>query len=222
MLTLRSPNLRSLVLDGSDCQEAIYAQRLLQANWPSLQSLELIGVKFDPHNPLDNAEEDQSLLGFLSRHTSLERLMISRVAVDLSQLSPSDLPKLKRFDGSLDYLRALNLRGLNVTPNFQFFMQNPHAQPVVTPMSFSLESLVLAEPMPLRELTPLAVSSMLVSLHALTSLTVVFSLESGYDSNGVFRTIASACPQLLHLDLSCTSKPSFYLVGINLDLFYLL
>ena len=67
--------------------------------------------------------------------------------------------------------------------------------------------------MQLRELTPLSISRVLMDLTALTSLTITFALHSGYDSNGVLRTIVASCPQLLHLDLTCTSKPSFYLVG---------
>ena len=81
-----------------------------------------------------------------------------------------------------------------------------------TPLAKTLQRVCLPEPMQLRELTPLSISRVLSDLTALTSLTITFVLHSGYDSNSVFRTIVASCPQLLHLDLTCTSKPSFYLV----------
>lgn len=205
MLVRRSPNLRSLAIEG-EWDEPIYAARLLDGNWPKLQKLSLTPVWFQEHIH----EGSQPLVEFLERHPAVEQLSLKHVRLDLSQLSPEALPKLRVFNGRLDHLRELGIRG---QPLNALGLQNPSTQLSSSPLSQTLEELVLPDAMALRELTPLAISSMLVGLRSLTALTISFSLESGYDSNGVFRTIASACPQLHHLDLSCTSKPSFHLVS---------
>ena len=56
-------------------------------------------------------------------------------------------------------------------------------------------------------------SSPLASLPALTSLTIAFRLEQGYDNSSVLRAVASTCPHLRHLDLTVTSRPSFPMVN---------
>ncbi|EKM54414.1 uncharacterized protein PHACADRAFT_185339 [Phanerochaete carnosa HHB-10118-sp] len=203
MLIRRSPNLRSLAIEG-EWDEPIFAARLLEGNWPRLQKLSLTPVWFQEHIH----EGSQLLVEFLERHPAIEELSLKRVRLDLSQLSPEALPKLRVFNGRLDHLRELGIRG---HPLNALGLQNPSTQLSSSPLSHTLEELILPDAMALRELTPLAISSMLVGLRSLTSLTISFSLESGYDSNGVFRTIASACPQLQNLDLSCTSRPSFAL-----------
>ncbi|GJE95489.1 hypothetical protein PsYK624_116740 [Phanerochaete sordida] len=207
MLVRRSPNLRSLAIEG-EWDEPIYAARLLDGNWPKLQKLSLTPVWFQEHIH----EGSQPLVEFLERHPAIEELSLKHVRLDLSQLSPEALPKLRVFNGRLDHLRELGIRG---QPLNALGLQNPSTQLSLSPLSQTLEELVLPDAMALRELTPLAISSMLVGLRSLTALTISFSLESGYDSNGVFRTIASACPQLHHLDLSCTSKPSFHLEAFS-------
>lgn len=204
MLVRRSPNLRSLAIQG-EWDEPVYAARLLEGNWPQLQSLSLTPVWFQDHIH----EGSQLLVEFLERHPSIEELALKHVRLDLSQMDPGALPKLRVFNGPLDHLRDLGFRG---QPLNAVGLQNS-TQISSSPLAKTLEELVLPDAMALRELTPLAISGMLVGLRALTSLSITFSLDRGYDSNGVFRTIASACPQLLHLDLTCTYKPSFSLVG---------
>ena len=138
-------------------------------------------------------------------------------SVDLGELDRDALPVLKEYSGSLEHLRALIDRdqdgaaNVNANANLPWVAQEQHA-PSSSPLSRTLQSVRLLEPMQLREFTPLTISRVLMDLPALTSLKITFALHSGYDSNGVFRTIISSCPQLLHLDLTCTSKPSFYLV----------
>jgi hypothetical protein len=206
MLLHRCPDLVSLSLE-SDLTQPMYALRLLEGRWPYLRSLALGPLKFDAFGtiPLNG------LNTFLEAHDSLEQISLNDVSVNLSALPVEALSNLKHLISSIDQFRALCARGF-MPQNLQFALQNPHTQFPHSGLSESLQTLTLKEPIPLRELTPLAVSSMLSAMHALTSLTAVFSLESGYDSNGVFRTIVSACPQMMHLDLTCTNKPSFYLV----------
>lgn len=205
MLIHRSPRLESLSIQG-EWDEPMYAARLLDGNWPNLKSLSLTPVWFHEHIH----EGSQPLVDFLERHPSIEELTLTHTRLDLSQMSPEALPNLRLFNGRLEHLRELGIRG---EPLNAVGLQNPSTELSTSPLSKTLDTLILPDAMALRELTPLAISSMLVGLRSLSSLTISFSLESGYDSNGVFRTIASACPQLLHLDLTCTCKPSFYLVS---------
>jgi hypothetical protein len=205
MLIRRSPNLRSLTIQG-DWDEPVYAGRLLEANWPKLQSLSLTPVWFRQ----DINEGSQDMVELLERHPSIQELSLRHVRLNLSLMSPDALPNLRKFNGKLEHLREMGIRG---QPLNALGLQNPSTQLSSSPLAKTLETLVISDAMALRELTPLAISTMLTGLRSLTSLTLTFSLNSGYDSNGVFRTIVSACPQLLHLDLSCTCKPSFYLVS---------
>lgn len=208
MLSLQCPDLRSLGLE-SDINIPLFADRLLRGCWPSLRTLRLGPIRCDA----DGEETAQDLVPFLERHPSIEHLSLREVAVDLSRLAVDALPKLERFSGSVEHLRVLAARGQQQQLG-NAMVAHHLSNPVSSSLAETLRGLAVLEPMPLRELTPLAISSILVGLNSLTSLTVVFSLETGYDSNGVFRTIVSACPQLIHLDLTCTSKPSFYLVRL--------
>ncbi len=212
MLIRDSPNLRSLCIEG-DWDEPIHEPRLLEGCWPHLQVLRLGPVKFNFNWHLQDAT--LPLLEFLNRHPSIEELSLANVSVDLSRLSPYALPKLKILNGYMDDLRGLSSRriaGQEAIQHQDVFPGGEDSSGITPQLSENLQTLNILEPLKLRELTPLAVSGMLAGLRALTSLTIVFSLQNGYDSNGVFRSIVSACPQLLHLDLTCTCKPSFQLV----------
>ncbi|KAJ3524166.1 hypothetical protein NM688_g8608 [Phlebia brevispora] len=211
MLLHRSPNLRSLCIEG-DWDEPIFEPRLLQGRWPHLQVLRLGPVKFDFSWHIQDST--RPLMHFLEQHPNIEELGLVHVRADLSQLNPSALPKLKRLNGYMNDLRGLNSRRNAAQANNAPGTIDPGETP--PQLSDNLQVLNILEPMKLRELTPLAVSGMLVGLHALTSLTIVFSLQNGYDSNGVFRSIVSACPHLLHLNLTCTCKPSFQFVRLVL------
>lgn len=206
MLTRRCPNLETLVIQG-EWDEPLYASRLFEGTWPKLKSLSLTPIKL-ASEPEASTER---LFDFLERHSAIEELtLIHMIHIDLSHLSPESLPNLRVFNGSLDHLKELSLRGH--APN-QLGLHPQHGHLATSSLAKTLESYSFTDPLPLRELTPMAVSTMLIGLRSLTSLTLKFHLESGYDSNGVFRSIVSACPQLLHLDLSCTFKPSVYLVS---------
>ena len=210
MLIHRSPNLQSLTIEG-EWDQPVYAGRLLEANWPKLQSLSLTPVWFRQ----SIQEGSQDMIEFLERHPSIQELSLKRARVDLSLMSPDALPNLRLFNGRLEHLRELGIRG---QPFNALGLQNPSTQLSSSPLSKTLETLVIPDAMALREITPLAISTMLLGLRSLTSLTLTFSLESGYDYNGIFRTVVSSCPQLLHLDLSCIGKHSFYLVRISAPL----
>lgn len=205
MLIRRSPNLKALSIQG-EWDEPIYAARLLDGNWPNLKKLSLTPVWFHQHIH----EGSQDLVGFLERHSSIEELTLTHTRLDLSQMEPTALPNLRLFNGRLEHLRELGIRN---EPLNALGLQNPSTQLSSSPLSKTLDTLILPDAMALRELTPIAISGILAGLYSLSSLSISFSLESGYDSNGVLRTLVSACPQLVHLDLTCTYKPSFYLVS---------
>ncbi|KAH9949589.1 hypothetical protein B0H21DRAFT_727525 [Amylocystis lapponica] len=218
MLLQHCPNLETLSIAGT-FPEAFNAAPLCNARWPRLRAITIGDVVFAPSEaPHDSVPE--LFLAFLERHPTLQSLHVlgrpNIAPLDLTGLSPDALPCLEEFSGSLDHLRALVERGqgagANPNPNAQ---QNPHPS---SPLSATLRRLSFPEPMQLRELTPLTISRVLMELHALTSLTVTFALQSGYDSNSVFRTIVAACPQLLHLDLTCACRPSFYLESFSRSL----
>ena len=141
--------------------------------------------------------------------------------VDLSTLSPDALPNLKEFSGSFNLLRMLVDRSHPPDPAapanaFPVPAAIPNQQqPVVhNSLSKTLQRLCFPHAMHLRDLTPLVISRVLQGLHALTSIKVTFAIQGGYDSNGIFRTIVASCPHLLELDITCTNRPSFFLVSI--------
>lgn len=219
MLILKSPDLRFLCIEG-DWDEPIYEPRLLEGRWPRLRELRLGPMKFDFSWHIQDST--LPLLEFLEQHPSIEELSLAHVRVNLSRLSPYALPKLKILNGYMNDIRGLNSRRIdgqnqNPNPNPNAFMGEDGPGDTCPQLSENLHTLNILEPMKSRELTPLVVSGMLAGLRALTSLTIMFSLQNGYDSNGVFRSIVSACPHLLHLDLTCTCKPSFQLVRPFVD-----
>ncbi|KAI0930452.1 hypothetical protein AcV5_007159 [Taiwanofungus camphoratus] len=219
MLILRCPDLESLVIAGTFIEPSD-AGRIRSARWHRLRTLTIGDVEFGL-SPALNGIISEPLFAFLEEHPTLEGLHILGPTnvhpLDLAGLNPSALPRLTEFSGSLDHLRALidRRQDIVVVPNQNAQQGQGQALSHSTPLAKTLRHVSFLEPMQMRELTPLAISRVLMDLHALTSLKITFALHNGYDSNGVFRTIVASCPQLLHLDLVCTSKPSFYLVRPN-------
>ncbi|OCH92303.1 hypothetical protein OBBRIDRAFT_727011 [Obba rivulosa] len=224
MLIHRCPNLESLSLAGTSTEPSD-AARLCSARWPRLRKLTIGDVVFG-FSPPPHAPPVQPFLDFLERHPMLEGLHIlghpGIAPVDLAELDPNALPGLRDFSGSLDHLRTLLERGQTVDnaqgANANAAQDHEQGLPSPLPLAKSLRRICFPEPMQLRELTPLMVARTLTGLHALTALKVTFALQSGYDSSGVFRTIVASCPQLLHLDLTCACKPSFYLESFSRSL----
>ena len=227
MLAHRCPYLESLAITGTapDASDAFPPYR---TRWPCLRRLTVGDALLGDLNLLPPGQSGvHSFVDFLEQHPTLEGLHILGNSdfshIHLARLEEQALPGLTEFTGSLDHLRALVSRGqgqganmnLNVNAQMLWGAQWGQGDPVSdAPLAKTLQRVCLPEPMQLRELTPLSISRVLSDLSALTSLTITFILHSGYDSNGVFRTIVASCPQLLHLNLTCTSKPSFYLVRL--------
>ncbi|THH32504.1 hypothetical protein EUX98_g1695 [Antrodiella citrinella] len=214
MLVTRCPNLQSLAIVGTS-NEPGDGSRLSTACWPQLKSLTIGDIVFD--SPVHHAPTTQAFADFLERHPMLEVLNLhghpNVVPVELGSLSEKALPNLKSFSGALHHLRALAARGVvlqhQATQAQQFTVIYPST------LANTLQSVAFPEPMQLRDLTPLSISAVLQGMHSLTSLEISFSLQSGYDSNGVLRTIVSSCPNLTNLDLTCACKPSFYMESFS-------
>ncbi len=231
MLTLRCPHLESLRIVGNS-SEPSDASRLYTADWPHLRYLTLGALVWTTTVP-GQAHMMSDFKTFLERHPTIESLHLlgrpSTNQVDLSTLPPDALPNLKEFSGSFSLLRSLVDRvqpedpaaaGANVAqaqPQVQVQNQNQNQQspPMpTTPLSKTLQRVCFPHPMHLRDLTPLAISRVLLGLQALTSIKVTFAIQGGYDSNGVFRTLVASCPHLSDMDITCTNRPSFFLVRI--------
>ncbi|KAH9839509.1 uncharacterized protein C8Q71DRAFT_515344 [Rhodofomes roseus] len=220
MLVQRCPYLESLAIAGTSFESSDVFP-LYRIRWPCLRRL-TVGDVFPGNLAPPGQMGFHPFVDFIERHPTLEGLHLLGHSdihhLDLARLEDDAVPHLTEFTGSLDHLRALISRGqgqgAGANANAQVLWGAQWGQHVPlgdTSLAKTLKRLCLPEPMQLRELTPLSISRVLTDLTALTSLTITFALHSGYDSNGVFRTIVSSCPQLLHLDLTCTSKPSFYL-----------
>ncbi|KAI9060262.1 hypothetical protein FKP32DRAFT_1687783 [Trametes sanguinea] len=236
MLTLRCPALEALSIVGHS-SEPSEAARLYAAHWPRLRRLTLGALVWNTSVPGQPAAAPVQTQGagnapdfksFLEKHPSIECLHLvgrpSSNQLDLSALAHGALPNLKEFSGSFAHLRMLVDRAPTpeddpngLPPQMQNANANVNANAAVpapggtTALSKTLQRICFPHAMHLRDLTPVTISRVLQSLHALTSLKITFVIQGGYDSNGILRTIAASCPHLLDLDLTCTTKPSFFL-----------
>ncbi|TFY50188.1 hypothetical protein EVG20_g11667 [Dentipellis fragilis] len=193
MLIKRCPHLQELELDGDSPDDPADAQRLTRGRWPDLRKLVLGNVVLDWHTAVNPASK-RPFITFLEEHCAIESLSLvghqpSVAAPDLlSAVHPEALPALTEFYGSLQQIQAL---------------QNKK----------TLTSICVPDTIVLREGTPLSVSNVLSQIPSLTSLTLTFGLEHGYDNGSMLHALISACPQLQHLDLTYACKPSFSLVS---------
>ncbi|TFY80979.1 hypothetical protein EWM64_g3037 [Hericium alpestre] len=196
MLIKRCPNLQELALDTDPPTEPVDAQRLSRGRWPKLRELLLGNVVLDWHTTVNPATK-RPFITFLEEHKSMEKLHLvghepSVAAPDLlSAVHPDALANVEEFSGSLEQIQA--------------FQHKAH-----------LKTVCLPDPILVREGTPLTVSSVLGTLSSLTSLTISFGMEHGYDNGGMLRALVSSCPKLQHLDLTYSCKPSFSLVRTSL------
>ncbi|KAI0292701.1 hypothetical protein B0F90DRAFT_224866 [Multifurca ochricompacta] len=189
MLIKRCPNLEHLAIDGHSPHAPVDAHGLVRGRWPKLRSLLIGDVVLDWHVGL-NPALGRSFRTFLDAHRNLESLHLqshapSVAAPDvLAELDADALAKVSTFSGAL-------------------------AQAQVLPARASLKTLQVPDLLSLREGTPLSVSGSLAALPSLTSLTIAFRLEQGYDNGSTLRAVVAACPHLRHLDFTVACRPSF-------------
>ena len=195
MLIKRSPNLEHLAIDGHSPHAPVDAHGLVRGRWPKLRSLLIGDVVLDWHVEL-NPASGRPFRTFLDAHRSLEALHLQSHAPSvaapsvLSDLHPDALTKINTFGGAL-------------------------AQAQVLPARATLKTLRVPDTLSLHEGTSLSVGASLAALPALTSLTIAFRLEQGYDNGSVLRAIVATCPHLRHLDFTVTSRPSFTIVNLH-------
>jgi hypothetical protein len=193
MLIKRCPNLELLAIDGHSPHAPVDAHGLLRGRWPHLRSLLIGDVVLDWHAGL-NPALGKPFRTFLDAHRNLESLHLQSHAPSvaapsvLSDLQEDALAKVSTFSGAL-------------------------VQAQVLPARASLKTLRVPDAMILRESSQMSVGAALGLLPALTSLTIAFRLEQGYDNGSVLRSIAAACPHLRHLDFTLTCRPSFSIVN---------
>ena len=193
MLIKRCPSLEHLTVDGHSPHAPVDAHGLLRGRWPNLRSLLIGDVVLDWHVGL-NPALGNSFRTFLEAHRNLESLHLRSHAPSvsspsvLSDLQADALAKVTSFSGAL-------------------------VQAQVLPARDSLKTLCVPDAMILRESSQLSVGASLGLLPALTSLTITFRLEQGYDNGSVLRSIVVACPHLRHLDFTIACRPSFTIVN---------
>ncbi|EGO00176.1 hypothetical protein SERLA73DRAFT_72915 [Serpula lacrymans var. lacrymans S7.3] len=190
MLIKRSPDLRELCIDGTSSVPTD-AHALSRGRWPNLRKLIIGDVALDWHIPVSSASK-RPFIAFLEAHRELRTLHISRYALNpmhLPTLHHDALPCLEHFTGSLEHLQA------------------------ISPSHPSIKSVGFHEPIVIRDLAPMVVSSVLQGLPLLRSLKISFIFHSTYESGSLLRSLVSACPYLVELELTCARKPSFQLVS---------
>ena len=189
----RCPSLEHLTVDGHSPHAPVDAHGLLRGRWPNLRSLQIGDVVLDWHVGLNPALVN-SFRTFLEGHPNLESLHLRSHAPSvsspsvLSDLQADALAKVTSFSGAL-------------------------VQAQVLPARDSLKTLWVPDAMILRESSQLSVGASLGLLPTLTSLTITFRLEQGYDNGSVLRSIVVACPHLRHLDFTIACRPSFTIVN---------
>ncbi|KAF8904968.1 hypothetical protein CPB85DRAFT_1316043 [Mucidula mucida] len=187
MLIRKCPDLEELEIDGSS-PYPVDVHMLLGGQWPHLRKLSLGDVVLDWSLGLINNK--RPFIEFLERHPTLESLRLSKHNVLSGHLAALDAPdmKLTSFSGTMAHLQAL--------PAVHYS---------------SIRAIAFTEPMHTRDITAVAVASVLQNLTSLTSLKIAFHLHSMYDSGNLLRSLVASCPRLEHLQLTCTQKPSFQL-----------
>ena len=85
-----------------------------------------------------------------------------------------------------------------------------------------IKSVTFCDAVELREIFLPTVANLLRNLVLLTELKIAFTLHSMYDSGNLLGSLIQSCPKLRHLELTCGHKPSFQLVSIQFQPFFLL
>lgn len=132
---------------------------------------------------------------FLESHQDLKVINLSRHNIQpmhFSSLDHACLSDVTSFSGTYQQLRAL-----------------PHLHPPLRQVSF-------CEPVETREVSAPTIASLLKELTSLTDLRITFALDSMHDSVDLLQSLIQSCPNLRLLELICTHKPSFKLVGVAL------
>jgi hypothetical protein len=144
-----------------------------------------------------NLFEKSPFIEFLEAHDQLQEIRLSRHNVSTAAflaLDPNALPNVRTFEGTPDQLQG------------------------IPQVHSSLKAVTFRNPSPTRDLTPLSVAGVLNNLSSLTELRISFALHSVYDGGSVLRSLITACPHVVILDITCAHKPSFQIDSFSKNL----
>ncbi|KAJ7928902.1 hypothetical protein B0H13DRAFT_1966761 [Mycena leptocephala] len=199
MLLERCPHLQHLTID-TDNERYIDVRPLFQGRWPSLRQLTLGDfVILDAFATVDPLGTNNGMTNFLAYHQRLEHVVLHQLEgwyfpLSLS-LPPTALPNLKHFSARFLMIRhipnVLSLESLEL-------MNHPHGM-------YRMAGAIWA----------------ISQLPALVSLRIWIDCHDSGDADvksehlKYFTDILAAAPQLLHLDISCSSDPTFPMTELS-------
>lgn len=199
MILERCPNLEDLTIGGSAPSPRVFdARHLTTGRWPRLRELTLGDVIILPAGQNKTPEANEALNKFLIAHPSLRHLAFqhpgsSGFPPSLALLR-SALSRLESFTGPPRYIKSLpnpnHIKKLAITTLH-------HAHSAFPPTCAIIQG-----------------------LPSLTWLTIWIDLSFSnrnipHDDGNLFRTLLENCPQLLHLEVLCFTRPSFHVVSFN-------
>ncbi|KAJ6576636.1 hypothetical protein DFH09DRAFT_365127 [Mycena vulgaris] len=193
MLLNRCPNLQHLTIDTVN-ERYIDVRPLFQGRWTNLRQLTLGDfVLLDAFATVDPLQTNNGMTNFLTYHESLEHVVLHQLEgwyfpLSLS-LPPTALPNLKHFSARFLMIRhvpnVLRLESLELT-------NHPHGMYRMAGALWAISQ-----------------------LPALSSLRIWIDCHDSGDADvksehaKYFTDILVSAPGLLHLDISCSSDPTF-------------
>jgi hypothetical protein len=199
MLLDRCPNLEHLAID-TDNERYIDVRPVFRGRWPSLRHLTLGDfVLLDAFATVDPLGTNNGMTNFLAHHQGLEHVVLHQLEgwyypLSLS-LPPTALPNLKNFSARFLMIRhipnVLSLQSLEL-------MNHPHGM-------YRMPGALWA----------------ISQLPALSSLRIWIDCHDSGDADvksehmKYFADILLAAPGLLHLDIACSTDPTFLMVKLK-------
>ncbi|KAJ7475976.1 hypothetical protein FB451DRAFT_1033771, partial [Mycena latifolia] len=199
MLLNRCPNLEHLTIDTVN-ERYIDVRPLFQGRWPSLRRLTLGDfVLLDAFATVDPLQTNNGMTNFLAYHQGLEHLVLHQLEgwyfpLSLS-LPPTALPNLKHLSARFLIIRhvpnVLHLESLELT-------NHPHGMYRMTGALWAISQ-----------------------LPALLSLRIWIDCHDSGDADvksehvKYFTDILVSAPGLRHLDISCSTDPTFPMAELS-------
>ncbi|KAF9463246.1 hypothetical protein BDZ94DRAFT_1308981 [Collybia nuda] len=200
MILERCPNLEELTIGGvAPSPRCFDIQHVTRGRWPRLQSLtlgDMILLQCDGEQRSQNCfpGENHSFTGFLVAHPSLREISFQHSGgknfPSSFSLPDSALPKVTSFSGPLKYVTTLPnpmlLQALTLTSLYHSIMSFP------------------------------STCTILKGLPSLLSLSIWIDLSFSnrkilHDDGDIFRSLLESCPQLVHFDVKCFTRPTFHI-----------
>lgn len=203
MIIEHCPNLEELTIGGVAPSPRIFdIQHVTHGRWPRLHSLTLgdmvlqSGNGKDQQNQNRSSGESQSFTRFLVAHPSLQSIAFQHSGGH--NFPPSFF---------LPHSALLRITSFSGPPKYVTTLPNPALLQDLT--LTSLHHSVMSFP---------PTCAILKSLPSLVSLSIWIDLSFAnrkmlHDDEYIFRTLLESCPQLIHLDVKCFTRPTFHIVS---------